>query len=167
MIIKVNGTIGYYKNERNRHVFQKIGFGQHNLFTQNDGSMEPDNIWPIIECYIDQTYNNRLMPAISFSWEPDFGERKIMEEIADALTNTKVLVIIGYSFPFFNREIDRFIIKNIEDRHDTKIYIQDPDAELLIENIQGLKNGFENTKIIPLKNLSQFYIPHELGEKDE
>ena len=72
------------------------------------------------------------------------------------------LVVIGYTFPFFNRNIDRTLfdaMKNLK-----TIYIQDPNAENLIQNIRPvLSDRHSQTKIIPLTNVDQFYLPAELS----
>jgi len=50
---------------------------------------------------------------LHFAWEQDYFNNqsaKLFSNIAD----TKVLVVIGYSFPFFNREIDREIFRRME-----------------------------------------------------
>lgn len=44
------------------------------------------------------------------------------------------------------------------------IYIQDPNAENLIQNIRPvLSDRHSQTKIIPLTNVDQFYLPAELS----
>jgi hypothetical protein len=105
---------------------------------------------------------------ITFSWERfsnnsiQYGEMKEVIDAADKITtNTKILVIVGYSFPFFNRDIDKKLLfkKTFE-----KIYVQDTNAENLIDVV---KNSFEpsvdNKNIIPVKNTDQFFLPPELN----
>lgn len=66
---------------------------------------------------------------ISYAWERSFETTEQLQQIIDKTTH---LVVIGYSFPVFNREIDRQILANTKL---DKIYIQDlPSALPGIEN---------------------------------
>lgn len=82
--------------------------------------------------------------------------------------NTTILVIIGYSFPFFNRKIDNEIFKKLlESGKLKKIYFQDPynDGEFLKSqfNIPPYMNGVVNPiPIVHISNASNYYIPYEL-----
>lgn len=100
---------------------------------------------------------------LSFAWEDDSEKNKqywlnLKGNTQDAVS----LVVIGYTFPFFNRNIDRTLfdaMKNLK-----TIYIQDPNAENLIQNIRPvLSDRHSQTKIIPLTNVDQFYLPAELS----
>lgn len=103
--------------------------------------------------------------ALSFAWEgtnPNFY-KEINEKVIDA----EVLVIIGYSFPFFNREVDRQIIRNMTNLK--KVYIQDPycedvkesfEAVLSVEQLEKVEN--RQIKIVLKKNTKQFVIPNEM-----
>ncbi|MFX5587009.1 hypothetical protein ABTE16_19900, partial [Acinetobacter baumannii] len=80
-------------------------------------------------------------------------------EILKSLTEgTDILVIIGYSFPFFNRKIDRQLFESIGPN--AKIYYQDPNAlenSKLIRTLFGMPN-----EITPITYLDQYYVPFEL-----
>ena len=78
-----------------------------------------------------------------------------------------MLVVIGYSFPYFNREVDRTIVQNMKNLE--KVYIQDPycedvkesfEAVLSVEQLGKVENG--QIKIVPKKNTKQFVIPNEM-----
>lgn len=68
---------------------------------------------------------------LSFAWEDETNDtKKIFLEkrmpIAKAIAEkTDILVVIGYSFPFFNRKIDDEIFKAMKQRL-FKIYLRDP-----------------------------------------
>jgi hypothetical protein len=85
--------------------------------------------------------------------------KDVISSAKKVLEKTAVLVVIGYSFPFFNREIDRelFLKRNFE-----KVYIQDTNAK----NTKELfSNVFETNdkKIVEYSNTDQFLLPAELG----
>lgn len=103
-------------------------------------------------------YNNLYRNTLSYSWEKN---DKFISNIVERVKNTTSLVIIGYSFPYVNREIDRVIIQSMESLK--KIYIQDPFADDIKENVQAvLLDSGKEVSIITKKNTKQFFIPNEL-----
>lgn len=88
------------------------------------------------------------------------------DALQKAIQDTEVLVVIGYIFPFFNREIDREILKYMPNLK--KIYIQDPNAEQIESSLDSLYSiqhtGITkvNENVMPITNTSQFYLPPEL-----
>jgi hypothetical protein len=111
---------------------------------------------------------------LNFSWEDDddFTEkykgfnthRQLLSSIAKT---TETLVIIGYSFPIFNRSVDKQFFENLDNVK--KVYIQDPNCE---EVWSLIEKGFEvfkkrrkvgvDLEFVLEKNTSQFIIPPEL-----
>ncbi|MCD6013764.1 MAG: hypothetical protein K0Q79_3626 [Flavipsychrobacter sp.] len=160
-IVKINGTIGYH----NQEYYQKIGLGARINSEIVEYEQQGQHLFPIIQNYIELTYNNPWMPSISFAWDQDSGERKIMENLKHAVEETELLIVIGYSFPYFNREIDRMLFNNLVTmkRKGYKIIVQDPyNAESIIENIMGLNNTIRSSSFNIKLDKKQFYIPHEL-----
>lgn len=121
---------------------------------------------------IDHIKNS--LRQMNFSWEEDreFKEkynkfdqhRNIVKEIAK---NTDILVIIGYSFPVFNRQVDKMIVENIKGLK--KIYIQDPNCEsiksTLVNGFEGISRRAEvfDSFFHLQQDTSQFLIPFELS----
>ena len=105
--------------------------------------------------------------GITFSWEKNsknnlqsVGMSSIIEAAKKVITNTNILVIIGYSFPFFNRIVDKELFFN---KHYDKIYIQD----IYGNNIRDLfinvfHSGNDPQNIIVYNDINQFLIPPEL-----
>lgn len=101
---------------------------------------------------------------LHFAWEQDYFNNqsaKLFSNIAD----TKVLVVIGYSFPFFNREIDREIFRRMEKLE--RIYIQDPRAKEIKEFLTSVLTDQLRNELLPnrvniLENKEEFFIPPEL-----
>jgi hypothetical protein len=111
--------------------------------------------------------------SIQYAWEMTQEQK---QQLKSTLTKTTHLVVIGYSFPVFNREIDRQILAATNLR---KIYIQDlPEALPGIENrVRALlgnrvkpqtqinpitKIGKEPIHIETINTVDQFHIPFEL-----
>jgi len=98
---------------------------------------------------------------IKFAWEKTDEE---IEKLRDILFLTDVIVIIGYSFPDFNRYIDRILLSKIEPSK--IVYVQDPNAINIIERLKGVNDNFVNgVNVFPYdKDLTNFLIPKEYWE---
>ena len=102
---------------------------------------------------------------LSFAWE----ERNIKDswgnpiQVTDAakisVRDTEVLIVIGYSFPFFNRDIDRKIIRSMSKLE--KVYFQAPNADEIKETFSSVSD-LSSDKLFSIKNTNQFYLPSEL-----
>ena len=122
---------------------------------------------------------DKSLQYLNFSWESDvsftdkystYNEQfGIAESIAQ---HTEILVVIGYSFPVFNREADKRLLNKM--RNLKKIYIQDPNCEIIKDTISNgfdVENNYHSNKkmgepvILPFqltKDTNQFLIPYEL-----
>ncbi len=120
---------------------------------------------------------------VNFAWENDEQVTKAREDAQSILLTSDVVVIIGYSFPTFNREVDREIFKQfnshcIERRGATvtfgwkpeekfkirkKIYIQDTpeNAPKIKERLKAVGNNLFDVAEI-YDDVDQFFIPPEL-----
>jgi hypothetical protein len=92
---------------------------------------------------------------IRFAWEDVVRTR--FETSKLDLEEVNTIVVIGYSFPYFNREIDDLILKQIGEID--KIYLQYPEGEHLaieqrLEKLAPLHSGFVRVDARDL-----FYIP--------
>jgi hypothetical protein len=83
----------------------------------------------------------------------------ILNGALSSIRGSEILVIIGYSFPFFNRNIDQRIIKCFTTNR--KIYIQDPKFEEVLSNLESIAPG-ASRNLVQVKNMDQFYLPGEL-----
>ena len=84
--------------------------------------------------------------------------------LRNELTSTETLVVVGYTFPFFNRNIDRELFSKMPKLK--SIYYQDPNADNLLSNIWSvLTESQKCIKVVPIKNVDQFYIP--AGEREQ
>ncbi len=66
-------------------------------------------------------------------------------------SNTTYLTIIGYSFPVFNREVDKQILNALLNKGLRRIYIQDPNPEELKRKIMGFFDESDKKDIIDLR----------------
>jgi hypothetical protein len=98
-----------------------------------------------------------VVSDLTFSWEQ---EQSIFNNYASDFSDVSTLVVIGYSFPFFNREIDRIIIGGMDALN--KIYLQAPAKDHV-----GLKSRVESIRphireIITVNDCTSLHIPYEL-----
>lgn len=94
-----------------------------------------------------------LRPQIHFAWEePEGGIRKRAMELAAV---TQVLVVIGYSFPTFNRGVDREFLKALKGK---KVYVQDLEVGV-IDRLNALCES--QLDVVHIEDVGQFYIPYE------
>jgi D-ribose pyranose/furanose isomerase RbsD len=101
-----------------------------------------------------------------FSWENNIDHQQAIDSAISKLGNTEILVIIGYSFPFFNREIDLKIFNGLRNLKKVYYQVKDANKEILVERF-----GFNNVRFNPssinaiqTKEISfydQFHIPEE------
>jgi hypothetical protein len=154
-IFKLNGTTGFYKaNERNNfHIYDEI-----------ESIVSTKLIFAFMQLYagvLNNDKNVRLL--LSFAWERDWREetKALINAAINAIQNTEVLVIIGYSIPFFNRSVDRDLLKQISATAKS-IYIQDKYPEKVLESLPSIWSGDLPKKIQLKDNTDQFFLPPEL-----
>lgn len=122
-----------------------------------------------LEIYSSQILWRSHESRMSFAWEKPEEDSIYKLRISGSIRNTDILVVIGYSFPFFNRKTDKFILNSM--RNLKKVYVQDPNnAEDIIEKIKGFfPNSNKNFAISDPKSIEfipqifkdQFFIPIE------
>lgn len=104
----------------------------------------------------------QLDPGISFAWE----ETNSVQKAIDASTGSNVLAIVGYSFPYFNRDYDRKILSTMSSTLQV-VYLQTNKDIGAKERFLTLMNesapGRDWGKMIrEVEDLIYFVIPNEL-----
>jgi hypothetical protein len=100
---------------------------------------------------------------LKFAWE-DENIEQLFNSISADLAGIEVLVIIGYSFPFFNQNIDKKMLSSMNKL--SKIYIQDlapHDIEETMREIYSFQNSYGRPiEVLHKTNINQFVFPKEL-----
>lgn len=122
----------------------------------------------ILHYYYEQRCNFQVENLITFSWE----KTRLIDDthrIARTIfSKSDEIVVVGYSFPFFNRGVDSLLFESLTSENKiNKIYIQDiKDNTLQIkESVKLIVNKGMGNLIEPLVNLdesSPIYIPNLL-----
>jgi hypothetical protein len=158
-IIKLNGsTETYVPRERDSAIY----FKSLDYHSKKDLDFHALTlIGYAMESFVLQP-NSRT--SLSFAWEK--GDRNNASTLRAAISSTAQtvkLIVIGYSFPYFNRKIDGEIFDKMANLK--KVYIQDPNAELLVPKVKELCHRVprdSDFEIIPFQEVDQFLIPDEL-----
>lgn len=103
--------------------------------------------------------DNGISDLFSYSWEESelsLNARKIAFEMLD---KTDKLVVIGYSFPYFNKGVDYDLIEIAKIRV-AEMYIQDKNPDLIIKLLKE-RHDFQlgDAKLIPINQVDRFHIP--------
>jgi hypothetical protein len=151
-IVKLNGTTDY-KEARKSSVIQ---------FSKNvQRKLTPEVLSEILEHYIKirvspQAYEMNL----KFAWEQSLHHSMPSKDIAiEVSNNSDILIVIGYSFPYFNRYIDREIVAAMNPK---KVYFQSLEPELIKERFRAFDTSGTDRAFIEKKNINQFLLPDEL-----
>lgn len=89
--------------------------------------------------------------SIKFSWE-----KELSPEILNIANKTDILVVIGYSFPQYNRKIDSQILNAVKSNTALYIYYQDP-----MDDFEKIKNFINYKSLVQDKSVSEFFVPDE------
>jgi len=160
-IIKLNGTaaglIDFSEEFKSKNYFILDGSNESNIFS-------------LIKNYIiykDSNYKSSIL----FAWENNQIQETVRNYAKKIISETEILIIIGYSFPTFNRFVDKDILSN---NNFKKIIIQSDNietatnAKFRLENL--LPNGNSNyNKNLRIDNIEintakdEFLIPFEFN----
>lgn len=150
-IYKLNGTAGFTSAQGNLE-----GYYHNNL----KGKVDIKFIEEFTKNYVISTYNTETHPNLSFAWEEEKHDAGVLKSALNKIKDSIVTVVIGYSFPFFNREIDRSIFNAMMNLK--RIYFQDPDPLMIIERFKAIREDLNGIELIPVKDIGQFFLPKEL-----
>ncbi|WP_422080107.1 hypothetical protein [Ulvibacterium sp.] len=145
-VIHLNGFRGVFKHEK------KI----YPIVEDDSADNIEEYLLQLLENYSQfKRPNPDYTECIKYAWEADSNSIEMAKKV---MSETDILIIIGYSFPSFNRRLDSILINAFEETGYHDIIYQDPFA-----NIDIIESLFSNSADVKLEKLNtkQFYIPHE------
>ncbi|WP_149274687.1 hypothetical protein [Pareuzebyella sediminis] len=148
-IYRING-VGGYKTFGSKNIYS---------FLPENSPLSNDILEKLICKYVEISTNKNILPGISFAWEGEPETHSMFKEIEESIKDSEILVIIGYSFPFFNRKIDKKIfglMKNLR-----KIYYQDLYAPSFQDRLKGIVNLPDKFPLLAYQETDQFLLPYE------
>lgn len=155
-IVKLNGTAGVNDSgTRNGYILDKIDESAlNNLFDS------------ILKDYQEVVLNKpkKLTSTISFAWEEDKQVQKSKSNIIDIakekVAGSDSIVIIGYSFPYFNADIDKKIFQGL-DHSRIRYFVQDPKPDKVVESIREITGYKSDLKVEEIDYTEEFFIPYD------
>ncbi len=150
-IFKINGTANFRENG-----------SLAAEYSYDENLLDQTHLEFILKKYEEQNnqHDRTDITRLSFAWENEW-DNKYTSTLQSSIKGTETAVVIGYTFPFFNREVDRKISSFMPDLK--KIYIQDPNALMIKQFVPSVLSDFnKNAEVIPITNVNQFYLPPEL-----
>lgn len=158
-IFKLNGSaklishLGYKSSYISSEL---IGGKNHRQFFddlfKSYNTLLPDDMKTAQESYKSQ---------LSFAWEHDELTNDYYSKLEESIKETTILVVIGYSFPFFNRSIDKRLIKGYMKRL-RKVYFQGKEPESLKERFLAITDRIPDNNLLLRYDVKQFAFPNEL-----
>ena len=167
-IIKLNGNY-YDVNEPIDNSFSSI------IDSENDELII--NMNQSLHRFNTLLLKRKYRPTIQFSWDNlnyEFSnlpnDEKItinFKSLENILHEAERLIIIGYSFPIFNREMDSFMIRSfLGSKPDMKaIHIQNTENSMdgIKQRIRALSGYYGKLNFQEHLGLDEFYIPFEFN----
>ena len=150
-MVHLNGIAGFYFYQQVNSIL--------NLFL----IQKPKDINEVIEKMTTDSQNKHNL--LTFAWEKDTEAAQLLRKRLAAakaiVSDTDILIIIGYSFPFFNRAVDKLIFEALKVSGKLKkIIYQDP-----YKSGEFLKKQFDlsdDIEIIHTTDKDNYFVPNEL-----
>lgn len=148
---KLNGT-AFFINKNNKYSTLK---GE--IFSKIVDCFWKDYFEDKYSVAYELLFNNNYESTLSYVWEED-RLNQLLNCIKERTYDTEELIIIGYSFPYVNRDVDTRILNSMPNLK--YIHIQDPAYDDIQERISSMLDSTINVKYKRHSNLNQFYIPN-------
>jgi hypothetical protein len=157
-IVHLNGVSGHFEtNKRVGDVYRYFGTDYYPDIKDIPIAIKHDVISKIIFAEYEYRRNLGFDPLFTFSWEENTHSINAIESAIQIAKETNYLVVIGYSFPYFNREVDHKILEAMSQV--AKIYIQNPDPPDL--SLFEERFGINRDRVFHFNDPhAPFYIPN-------
>ncbi|MCH8535969.1 MAG: hypothetical protein LAT51_12935 [Flavobacteriaceae bacterium] len=143
-IIHLNGVRGCFESSGKFEDIIERKFIDRNL---NDYLSKLDAIYKM------RNSKSNMQNSINYAWE---NQDKRIKSAIEIMKETDILVIIGYSFPSFNKLVDAKLI-NAFNQNGERLFYQDFNSSLEKLNFTKL----HKSKFIQSKVCDQFHVPNE------
>lgn len=147
-IVKLNGTATFTtgrEQELDGYIAKQMAdcfFGKENKLDSVEYAIE----------VLNNNYGNNL----SYVWEEQ-NLNQVLDYAKQRVIDTEELIIIGYSFPYVNREVDEKLLQAMSSLR--KVWIQDPNYEEIEERVKSMLPTTKVVKFEYVRNMSQFKLP--------
>jgi len=154
-IIKLNGHAGHYLTNFDSHIeitslfnwFSKIEHHNNNLIESLKTLFSPDF---------------RLSYLINFAWETENPYSKLaINSARDLLNKTEKLIVIGYSFPGYNHDVDSQLLGALPEYSKVLYQSLESNSILARRRIKNVANQLEINNIQHTDYIDQFVLPSQ------
>lgn len=160
-IFKINGSASFVSEYSIAHYYEYSG----GVLKEN---LAKSFLWTYHVPYHlnGEGLDPHLHCLLNFAWEKqkDEFDKHYYNRLNSAISDAMTLVVIGYTFPFFNREIDAKLLLNMPNLRN--VYIQDPQAnnvkQVFVTVMQKANQPISPDNIHTISDVEQFYLPAEL-----
>ncbi len=155
-IVHLNGIAGLFEERSNLKT----------LFNDNEKDKNfllNKNLSFLSKIDFDEPLNTNYF---TYAWEDDNISKQSLKFAEKIISETNILVIIGYSFPTFNDLVDKKLFKILKESSKLRmVYYQDPNASVELLNSRF---GLDEKIIKIVKDVNQFILPldsHSFSER--
>jgi hypothetical protein len=156
-LLKLNGTAGLVSTNDSSNTYGGLfNFAKHSL---NEESFD------ILLNVLRYSGREQFKNTVEFAWTNNRHTEKARQKATNIIANSSAIVCIGYSFPYFNRNVDKQIFSLFGQNSPGKtIYVQAPpnSVESIIQRLKGVLLRPQEFTIIPYTETDQFLIPNEM-----
>ncbi|MBS3922740.1 MAG: hypothetical protein KGZ37_06300 [Nitrosarchaeum sp.] len=114
----------------------------------------------IVPNYFQNNFQDLDSDKISFAWESD--DDKTAQAAAAKISSSKNIIVIGYTFPLYNRLLDYKYFNN-EIISQRKLYLQDPNVDnIAIDLKDNFKINLDSNLVTRIYNCDSFFVPSDI-----
>lgn len=147
-LVKLNGTAGGYVPSRLEH-----------MFLLKDRKVD---LYRMIFSPLENPTSNGNIDKIRFAWDEGNEVKVVRNKAIEIMSKTDYLMIIGYSFPTFNRLIDFQLLKSLNSNCEIHLQIPESDIKSVKQRLLALMGKSDSyDKIFEHTETDEFYIPYE------
>ncbi len=153
-VIHLNGVAGL-------SIFSEDDSSFHNLFDKIKPRDKQSLLTSLNNLNFYSKYSSHS--TLNFAWERRKHGFKHLERAKEIMASTDDLIVIGYSFPNFNRDIDKQLLGSFRSKaaltgtiDNKRIYFQDLTREL---RAAAMQDQFRIAKVHPVAGVDEFFIP--------
>ena len=116
----------------------------------------------IIRTYKGTFFNAIPDSMIQFAWDENENTKKSRLKAIEIMNNTQILVVIGYSFPTFNRKIDKQLLSRLFKLERIILQNTKENIDSVTDRLRALIPEFEQKKLIKITDENEFHMPIEI-----
>lgn len=109
-----------------------------------------------------EEYSSNVKVNLRYAWEDWESKNELNKQAIEISMQTTILVVIGYSFPYFNRVVDQMLFDRMTKLE--RIVLQSPSdtQQGILESLNAIKPSLTKHMLRSIEDCTRFHIPNEL-----